>query len=256
MNNDELKQQWLKSEQLQKKFIGWDFSHIENHYFQETTAWNYRNVVLNYLTPDMRLLDMGTGGGELLRTFNHPSDRTCVTEGWFKNYQLLLKTLFREGVNVQFVEENDYLNFPDNYFDIVINSHESFSTTEVKRVLKSGGLFISQQVGDLNGIHLASRLIPGFKKEKFALHLSSVLEELKLNRFKVLYKDESYPAQKFFNMEALIYYVRTIPWEFQNFSVENNFNNLLYLYDELQNKGYIYSQQHRFIFVAQSIKNE
>ena len=254
MDKEKLKQAWLKSEEKQRAFIGWDFSYLKNKYVQEETPWNYQNIVKCYLKPHMNLLDIGTGGGELLKSFGHPYHKTSVTEGWDKNYQLLLKTLKPKGIDVQFVTENDYLNFPDNHFDIIVNSHASFSVNEVARVLKKDGWFISQQVGDLNGLTLSSKLIPHFKKEPFDFHLSSVLSELKMNHFTILYANEDYPAQNFFDMDGLIYYMRTISWEFPEFSVKNNFSELLYIYEELRNKGFIYNQQHRFIFVAQ-LKN-
>lgn len=251
MENELLKKSWLESENRQKEFVGWDFAYLTNKFTQEPLPWDYQTIVSQYLKPQLNLLDMGTGGGELLETFGHPYDKTAVTEGWLKNYQLLLKKLKPKGIDVQFAAKNNQLNFPDNHFDIIINSHASFSTKEVARVLKKDGWFISQQVGDLNGIHLSSNLIPTFKKEHFNFHLSSVLAELKRNHFTILFEDEAYPAQNFFDMDGLIYYARTIPWEFPDFSVENNFSELLYLNKVLEKKGSLYNQEHRFIIVAQ-----
>ncbi|MDT2849929.1 class I SAM-dependent methyltransferase [Vagococcus carniphilus] len=238
---------WLESENRQKSFEGWDFSSIQEDFWQEEISWNYTEIVKYYLKPNMRLLDMGTGGGELLTLFSHPFHQTSVTEGWEKNYQLLLMTLAKKGVEVKFVKEDDQLDFSDNQFDIVLNSHESFSLDEVKRVLKPGGLFITQQVGDLNGINLASRLIPNFEKKDFNLHLSSVVRELKKRDFDILDQYESYPSQKFFSMDALIYYVRTIEWEFPGFSVLTLQKELIELEEELKRVGFIYNQVHRFL---------
>lgn len=238
---------WLESENRQKSFEGWDFSSIQEDFWQEEISWNYTEIVKYYLKPNMRLLDMGTGGGELLTLFSHPFHQTSVTEGWEKNYQLLLMTLAKKGVEVKFVKEDDQLDFSDNQFDIVLNSHESFSLDEVKRVLKPKGLFITQQVGDLNGINLASRLIPNFEKKDFNLHLSSVVRELKKRDFDILDQYESYPSQKFFSMDALIYYVRTIEWEFPGFSVLTHQKELIELEEELKRVGFIYNQEHRFL---------
>ena len=144
----------------------------------------------------MMLLDMGTGGGELLQTFHHPYRKTAVTEGYLPNYELLVNDLQPKGVTVQFVEKDGYLAFPDDSFDLVINSHESFSLTEVKRVLKKDGLFISQQVGDFNGVNLASRLLKGYKKESFDFHLATV-KKLEKADFDILREDEAYLKQLF-----------------------------------------------------------
>ncbi|MGL4695993.1 class I SAM-dependent methyltransferase [Enterococcus larvae] len=254
MSEKKLKRMWLGSEERQKRFIGWDFSEIEAQYWQEKNSWDYSEIVHQYLKEDMELLDMGTGGGELLKTFNHPLHKTSVTEGWKKNHELLLRTLKPKGVNVQFVEESDELHFSDNSFDIILNSHESFSIPEVKRVLKPNGIFISQQVGDMNGLTLASRVVPHLKKDRFHWHLSCVVDDLSTASFEVLYQNECYPVQKFYDMDALIYYARTISWEFPDFSVENNFHELLHVNEGLTRNGYVYSQQHRFVFVARLTK--
>lgn len=250
MKQEQLKQEWLKSQKRQEDFKGWNFNSIAADFWQEGLSWSYADLVKEYLNQEMNLLDMGTGGGELLLSFKHPYTKTSVTEGWLPNFELLQEKLVPQGVQVKFVEEDDILDYPDDTFDIVLNSHESFSIEEVKRVLKSGGLFISQQVGDNNGINLASRLIPNYRKTDFTLHLSSVVKELRESNFEVVKQFEEYPIQKFYSMDALIYYGRTISWEFPNFEVTTHMEELLALYEELQRAGFIYNQEHRFIFVA------
>ncbi|HFC9359786.1 methyltransferase domain family protein [Enterococcus hirae] len=146
------------------------------------------------------------------------------------------------------------MDFPDDSFDLVINSHESFAVAEVKRVLKPDGLFISQQVGDFNGLNLASRLMPEVRKECFDFHLSLVKAELEQHHFDLLFCDEAYLNQQFFDMDSLIFYVRTIEWEYPGFTVEKNFKELLGLYEELKRHGTIYNLQHRFAFVARNTK--
>lgn len=250
MIEKQLKESWLKSQKRQENFTGWDFSSIQKEFWQESLSWSYSEIVKQYLKQEMDLLDMGTGGGELLSTFNHPFSRTHVTEGWEPNYQLLLKTLEPKGVKVKFVQEDDLLDFPDNSFDIVLNSHESFLVSEVKRVLKPNGLFITQQVGDLNGVNLASRLIPNYQKIDFNHHLSVVADNLKKQDFQLLEQYEAYPVQKFLSMDALIYYVRTIEWEFPKFSVETHLSELNNLWNELNREDFIYNQEHRFLVAA------
>ena len=43
-------------------------------------------------------------------------------------------------------EEDKPLPFADNSFDLVLNRHDSYDVNEVRRVLKPGGYFITQDV--------------------------------------------------------------------------------------------------------------
>ena len=63
MNKNEWKQNWL-SEERAAHIRGWDFSHIDGRYTEETDLpWSYKEVLLSYLRKDDKLLDTDTGGG-------------------------------------------------------------------------------------------------------------------------------------------------------------------------------------------------
>ena len=44
----------------------------------------------------------------------------------------------------------EYLDFPKEYFNVVINRHAPVFPSQVDKVLKPGGYFITQQVGGEN----------------------------------------------------------------------------------------------------------
>ena len=70
MNREELLAQWRQEEQ--RGMSGWDFSHLQGRYTVEPLPWDYQERVRESLRPGVRLLDMGTGGGEILLSFRHP----------------------------------------------------------------------------------------------------------------------------------------------------------------------------------------
>ena len=56
-----------KGEEETAYIHGWDFSHIDGRCIEEALPWDYREIIAGYLTPDMKLLDIDTGGGEFTR---------------------------------------------------------------------------------------------------------------------------------------------------------------------------------------------
>ena len=136
---------WLEEEN--HAFSGWDFSHLNGRVETDPLPWEYREEVLRGLEPSHRLLDMCTGGGEFLMMLGHPCENTSVTEGYAPNLALCQRTLAPLGVEVLESDGEGALPFGDARFDRVINRHGSYLPSEIYRILKPGGRFITQQVG-------------------------------------------------------------------------------------------------------------
>ena len=103
MNLEQHIQHWKWEESI-AHIHGWDFSHIEGRYMEEEDLpWDYRQVILSYLKPEMRLLDVDTGGGEFLLSLGHPHANTAATEAYRPNVALCqqvfapLGVIFREA---------------------------------------------------------------------------------------------------------------------------------------------------------------
>ena len=89
MNINELKKLWL-SEEKSAHIHGWDFSHLDGRFNgnEDDLPWDYKQLVLDHISPDMRLLDIDTGGGEFLLSLGHPHSMTSATEGFPPNVKL------------------------------------------------------------------------------------------------------------------------------------------------------------------------
>jgi SAM-dependent methyltransferase len=81
-----------------------------------------------------------------------------ATEAYPPNLPVAAARLGPLGVRVVAVEEDARLPLPDAHFDLVINRHESFDPHEVRRILKPGGRFITQQVGGQDNVELNQAL--------------------------------------------------------------------------------------------------
>ena len=106
--------------------------------------WDYREVILRYLQPESRLLDIDTGGGEFLLSLKHAYEKTSATEAYGPNVRLCKETLLPLGIDFQEANGAGPLPFPEETFDIVINRHGDYDSDEIYRILKPGGVFITQ----------------------------------------------------------------------------------------------------------------
>lgn len=238
---------WKDEEEQSMK--GWNFSHIDGRFEEEQLPFTYTQIVLENLQDDYELLDMGTGGGELVLSLNHPYNKTSVTEGYEPNIKYCKEHLEPLGINVIGIDKSGELPFEDNSFDIIINKHSSYDIKEVKRVLKNNGLFITQQVGNLNNRELSRVFIEDFELSHNN-NLINQKEKFVNEGFKILNSEEYYPKNKFYDIGALCFFCKIIVWEFPDFSVDKYYDELLKLHKECEKDGFIEIAEHRYLLVC------
>ncbi len=249
MNCEGFKKLWQDEEK--RAVTGWDFSCLQSRWRHEPLEWDYKTIVKNYLRDQDLLLDMGTGGGEFLLTLEHPLEKTSVTEAWPPNIELCAKRLVPRGIRLYPVEDDNRLPIENNSFDIVINRHEAYVLSEVSRILKPGGLFITQQVGGDNCESLVRRVITSNAPPLYeGFSLATERPKFYEHGFEILSTNENYTELKFFDVGAVVFFAGVIEWSFPGFSVESCFDNLCALQHELENTGFISTSEHRFVLVA------
>ncbi|MGI5898602.1 MAG: class I SAM-dependent methyltransferase [Christensenellales bacterium] len=242
-------------EQSVAKIHGWDFSHISGRYESEEDSlpWDYKSLIKQHLQPEHRLLDIDTGGGEFLLSLAHPHANTAATEGYPPNIRLCQERLLTLGIDFRGWAHPLPLPFEDGSFDIIINRHGAFDIAEIRRILRRGGLFITQQVGEENDIDLINLLSPDGKSGKTSFpgwNLKNNMKAFKEQGVELIFTQEAFPTIRFFDVGALVWFARIIEWEFPGFSVENSFDRLCRAQELLEAKGEIKSKAHRFVLVA------
>ncbi|HYB07768.1 MAG TPA: class I SAM-dependent methyltransferase [Nitrososphaerales archaeon] len=238
-------------EEYNHPFKGWDFSYITaaGRMSEGPRKWSYGSIVLSRIRQSSALLDIATGGGELLATFSPLPPVTCATESYKPNIPVARKLLEPLGVEVFETEENGPLPFEDEKFDLVIDRHESYSPTEVFRVLKPRGWFITQQVGDKNDGDLRKLLgTTKFKPNRWNLKLAT--SQLKKSGFTVVSQKQGYHKVRYFDIGALVYHFKAVPWIIPDFSVKKYFPVLRKLNNIIEREGYLEVRNHRFLVVA------
>ncbi|MBQ6180148.1 MAG: methyltransferase domain-containing protein [Ruminococcus sp.] len=251
MNIEELRKNW-KSEEQNAMIKGWDFSHIKGRFYSEEDdlPWDYKAVINRYRRSTDKLLDIDTGGGELLLSLGHPFENTFATEGYPPNVELCRKVLGKLGIGFHKVTDYETMPFPDSFFDVVINRHGAYEAEELYRILKPGGFFITQQVGEDNDRELVEKLLPGAEKRFEGHDLSHCISELTNAGFSVIESGEAFRPISFFDTGALVWFAKIIEWEFIGFSVDKCFEKLLATEEEIREKGRISGRIHRFYIAA------
>ena len=250
MNMQKLIEDW-RAEEAAAHIHGWDFSHIDGRYAEEgDLPWDYRAEILARLKGDMRLLDLDTGGGEFLLSLGHPPEMLAATEGYGPNVALCRETLAPLGVDFREADAQGPLPWGDASFDMVINRHGDFCAGEIARVLRPGGLFLTQQVGAENDRELVELLL-GEQPLPFPEQYLSVTEEkFRAAGFEILRGEECFRAIRFYDVGALVWFARIIEWEFPEFSVDRCLPRLMEAQRILEQQGFIEGRIHRFLLIA------
>ena len=254
MKQSELLSQWLAEEEA-AQIHGWDFSHIHGRYEEgQDLPWDFDQLVRRFLFPEHRILDMDTGGGEFLLSLGHPHSLTAATEGYPPNAALCRETLLPLGIDFREADGGGPLPFPDGSFDLVLNRHGDYRPAEVFRVLKPGGIFLTQQVGAENDRELVELLLDPVPPLPFPRqYLSIAREDLEAAGFSILDSQEAFRPIRFWDVGALVWFARIIPWEFLGFSVEKCRERLFKAQDILERNQVIEGMTHRYFLAAEKV---
>jgi SAM-dependent methyltransferase len=251
MDKEALKMFWETEERF--PFSGWDFSHIAGRCFEEPLPWDYGDIVRRHMKGDSAMLDMGTGGGEFLLSLRPPAGSTYATEGYAPNVERASAALAPHGIELRTVEDDSSLPFGDGFFGLVINRHESFCLSEIYRILKKGGVFITQQVGESNNREISKFLLGCEYKSLQNYPLAAAVREAEALGFDVYEQREFFPETRYSDVGALVFMAKIIEWEFPGFSVDACFDRLLELQETVDRQGYISAFEHRYLLAARKM---
>lgn len=250
MNKAELKSIWKKEEEM-AHIHGWDFSHIRGRYDEENDLpWDYEKIVRQYLSNDSNILDYDTGGGEFLLSLNHPFDKTSATEGFKPNIQLCKEELLPLGINFKECSNPSKIPYDNDTFDMIINRHGDFDAIELYRLLKEGGIFVTEQVGGDNERDLVEMVLPEVERPFPHLNLKEQRRVFEDAGFHIIRAEEAYRPIKFYDVGAFVWFAHIIEWEFPNFSVDKCFEQLLRMQRIIEDKGEVEGTIHRYLIVA------
>jgi SAM-dependent methyltransferase len=246
-----------------RTFEGWDFSHLDGRMVEAAPPFDYVAEVRRRLPGVARLLDLGTGGGEVLSQLAPFPCATIATEAYPPNARLAARRLARLGAAVVLVEgapENwetigaplrhtPALPFRDGAFDLVIDRHESYLAAEVRRVLRPGGRFITQQCGGTHHAELNDLL--GLPRPRYAAwRLEAAAAQLDAAGFVEIGGREAFTETLIHDVGAIVYYLRALPWQAPDFRARDHLQRLKALHDQIAATGPLSIRAHHFLVEA------
>lgn len=232
---------------------GWDFSWFEGRATEERPPWGYAKMVSRRLGRARAALDVDTGGGEVLAwALAHASARPPVlaaVEGWAANVEVA-RRLGDFGVRIAYVSANAPLPFDDGSFDLVVSRHPVRTDWgEVARVLRPGGSYLSQQVGAGSNKELTDFLM-GHQPVGGARKTTTVITGAEGAGLKVRDLREATLRVVFFDIGAVVHFLRKVTWTVPDFSVEPYRDQLVALHRMIERSGSFVCHSTRFLIEA------
>jgi SAM-dependent methyltransferase len=257
----------LIDEAADATFEGWDFSWLGNRSDDPKTPWRYAALVADALAVSRRALDIDTGGGEALAAGAPFAGSVVATEGYGPNIPLAAARLKTVGVPLIGVgsapdnidqdgatpsESASHLPFRDDAFDLVLNRHSSYWPREVARVLRVGGTYLTQQRGDGDDdlLRAFGRRIPDGPD----FDISFAVAQLAEAGFEIVRSEESVATVRFFDVGALVYYLRAIPWIVPDFDVDADRTALHRIHETIEAEGSFGVGSGRMLIEARTVR--
>ncbi len=234
MDDQQLIAAWQQEER--QPFAGWDFSYLKDRYSEEQLPWSYENIVRDLLPRAGSALDLGTGGGEKLLEFQDAlPQNTVATEGYAPNVPVARANLEPHGIRVveYNIDTESRMPFDDHSFALVMDRHEAYDALEIARILRPGGVFVTQQVDGREPDDFRAPF--GHRSDYLHVNLQNCRRELEAAGLRIERAEEWAGKATFSDMGALVYFLHAAPWSApDDFCVQRYGDALLRLHRERQ----------------------
>ena len=248
----------LVEEALSAPFEGWSFAWMRGRSRVDPLPWSYPREVERLAADAASMLDMETGGGEVLSRLKVRAPLTVATEAWPPNVPIAAERLRPLGIPVVWDDPaidnfENYgvkarLPFRDSTFSLVCNRHGAFFGPEIARVLNAGGTFITQQLDhhSYDDFYTALELDRPDEPESWLHRAQRQTEEAGLTTSRA---ESAVERQYFDDVGALVYYLRAVRWAVLGFDVESCMPALRRLHHRMQDEPLLVRQR-RFLLIA------
>jgi len=229
---------------------GWDFSWFDGRASEERPPWGYARMMAERMARAQAALDIQTGGGEVLAKVTQPPPVLAATESWPPNVAIARRNLAPLGAAVAEVADDADLPFPADSFDLVVSRHPvEVDWPEIARVLRPGGTYFSQQVGAGSNRELTDFMMgpQPVSQARSSAVAAAAAEDAGLT---VTDLREASLRTVFFDVGAVVYFLRKVLWTVPGFTVAGCREPLRRLHDKIQADGPFVAHAQRFLIEA------
>jgi SAM-dependent methyltransferase len=225
---------------------GWTFAYTPRP-LGAPPPWDYESRARALAAGARSLVDMSTGGGEVLsRVLAGYGGRAAATEAWGPNVPVAARRLGALGVAV--VQSRDFeMPFSPMAFDLVLNRHAALLPAEVSRVLEPGGTVLTQQVHP-DWHHELGQFFP--RMTIFEQHHETYPQGFREAGLKVVDFQQHAQPMAYQHLGEIVYMLVAAPWTVPDFDVEADLDALLRLEHTLRRPEGIVLTDRRYILEA------
>lgn len=221
---------------------GWDFSWLDGRATEQRPSWGYQRLMSDRLATVSAALDLQTGGGEVLAGAHKFPPTMAAVEAWPPNAALATRRLHPRGVVVvtppQGETNESLLPFADEAFDLVTSRHpNTVCWNEIARVLRPGGTYLAQHIGPATVSELVEFFI-GPQPEVWARrHPDAESAQARAAGLEVVDMRLERLRQEYFDVGAVIYFLRKVIWTVPDFTVQRYRSRLRELHQHIETHG-------------------
>ncbi|MCM3882260.1 class I SAM-dependent methyltransferase [Frankia sp. R82] len=231
---------------------GWDFSWLEGRASEQRPSWGYARLLGERIARADTVLDVQTGGGEVLASAPRLARRTVAVESWPPNLARAAALLRPRGVALVAADGDHTLPFADGTFDLVLSRHPVRTCwPQIARVLRSGGSYLSQQVGPASVGELTEFFLgPQPAEVRTRRHPDAARAAAQAAGLEVVDLRAETLHTEFRDVGAVVYFLRKVIWIVPGFTVDRYRERLADLHRRIRDTGPFTAHTTRFLIEA------
>jgi SAM-dependent methyltransferase len=229
---------------------GWDFSWFAGRATEQRPPWGYQRLISSRIAAAAAVLDIDTGGGEVLAGIAQAPPLLVATESWPANIGVARRNLNHLGATVVEVEPHAALPFPNGTFDLIVSRHPIATRwDEVARLLTPAGTFLAQEVGE-GSVRELTEFLMGPQTRNDARSTARAVAAAEGAGLEVVALQQASLRMEFHDVAAVIVFLRKVIWIVPGFTVERYRERLEDLHRRIEARGAFVAHSTRFLIEA------